>query len=189
MPMNRTFGLMKWLLLGAILLVNAPSSQDAAAPGAPAGKFRLTSTAFENGATIPVQYGCAGSDTSPALSWTDPPAGSKSFALIADDPDAPSGTWVHWVLFDLPASTRQLPEDMPKKAELDGGARHGRNDFRRLGYGGPCPPPGPAHRYFFKLYALDAKVGLKPGATKADLENAMKGHILAEAQIVGRYGR
>lgn len=187
--MNEALQRIGWSLVSAAVIGFASVVSSAAAPGLPAGKFRLSSTAFENGATIPSQYGCAGSDTSPALSWTDPPAGTKSFALIVEDPDAPSGTWVHWVLFDLPASTRQLPKDVPKKAEIEGGARHGQNDFRRLGYGGPCPPPGPAHRYYFKLYALDTNLDLKSGASKADLENAMKGHILAEAQLMGRYGR
>jgi Raf kinase inhibitor-like YbhB/YbcL family protein len=110
-------------------------------------------------------------------------------ALIVDDPDAPMGTWVHWVLYDLPANTRELPEGIAKQEELPSGARQGRNDFRKIGYGGPCPPPGPAHRYFFKLYALDSKTKLKPGATKADLEKAMKGHVLAQAELIGRYQR
>jgi Raf kinase inhibitor-like YbhB/YbcL family protein len=123
------------------------------------------------------------------LAWTDPPAGTKSFSLIVDDPDAPAGTWIHWVLYDLPASATGLPENVPKENELSSGARQGRNDFRRTGYGGPCPPKGPAHRYFFKLYALDAKTNLKPGATKTDLEKAMKGHVLAEAHLIGRYQR
>ena len=109
--------------------------------------------------------------------------------MIVDDPDAPAGVWVHWFIYALPESARQFPENIPEQAEFDSGARHGRNDFRRLGYGGPCPPPGPAHRYFFKLYALNATLGLKPGATKAELENAMKGHILAEAELMARYGR
>jgi Raf kinase inhibitor-like YbhB/YbcL family protein len=177
------------LLLCAFLAACSPVSQNNATPREPAGKFKLTSTAFEAGGAIPRQFTCEGSDISPALRWTDPPAGTKSLALIVDDPDAPAGTWVHWVLYDLPPTARELPENMAKDAELSDGARHGRNDFHRLGYGGPCPPPGPAHRYFFKLYALDAKVGLKPGSSKADLENAMKGHILAEGQLMGRFGR
>jgi Raf kinase inhibitor-like YbhB/YbcL family protein len=187
--MRRSMRQTGWLLICALFASCSPSGQNAATPREPAGELKLTSAAFEAGGTIPRQFTCEGSDISPALMWTDPPVGTRSFALIVDDPDAPSGTWVHWVLFDLPASARQLPQDVPKQAELDSGARHGRNDFRRLGYGGPCPPPGPAHRYFFKLYALDAKMGLEPGATKAHLENAMKGHILAETQIMGRYGR
>ena len=151
--------------------------------------FQLTSTAFAAGGTIPKKFTCDGPDVSPALVWADPPAATKSLALIMDDPDAPVGTWVHWVLYDLPSSVRDLPEAVPKQEELPSGARQGRNDFRKIGYGGPCPPAGPAHRYFFKLYALEAKVNLKPGATKADLEKAMKGHILAQTELMGRYGR
>lgn len=115
--------------------------------------------------------------------------GTQSLALIADDPDAPGGIWVHWVLYDLPGGTRELAEGMPKQPELFGGARQGRNDFRKIGYGGPCPPPGPAHRYFFKLYALNAKLELKAGATKADLEKAMRGKIVAHTELMGHYGR
>ncbi len=106
-----------------------------------------------------------------------------------DDPDAPVGTWVHWVLYDVPADAKELPEAVPKQEQLASGARQGHNDFGKTGYGGPCPPPGKPHRYFFKLYALDAKLNLKAGATKADVERAMKGHILAQAELVGKYGR
>ena len=151
--------------------------------------LKLTSTAFQPGSTIPKKFTCDGPDVSPALAWTEAPAGTASFALIMDDPDAPVGTWVHWVLYDLPANTRELDEGVLKQEELPNGARQGRNDFRKIGYGGPCPPPGPAHRYYFKLYALDSKTNLKPGATKADLEKAMKGHILAQAEWMGRYQR
>jgi Raf kinase inhibitor-like YbhB/YbcL family protein len=126
---------------------------------------------------------------SPALNWSDPPAGTQSFALIADDPDAPVGTWVHWVLYDLPADTRSLAENLPKQEQLSNAARQGRNDFRRIGYGGPCPPPGKPHRYFFKLYALDTKLSLKAGAAKAEVERAVQGHILAQGELMGRYGR
>jgi len=150
----------------------------------------LTTNAFSPGGTIPRKFTCDGPDVSPALKWTDPPAGTQSFALIADDPDAPAGTWVHWVVYDLPATARELPENVPKQEQVpSGGGVQGRNDFRKIGYGGPCPPPGPTHRYFFKLYALDTKLNLKPGATKAEVEKAMKGHALAEAQLMGKYGR
>ena len=114
---------------------------------------------------------------------------AQSFALIADDPDAPVGTWVHWVLFDIPGKTRELPEGVAKQEELADGSRQGRNDFRRIGYGGPCPPPGRPHRYFFKLYALDGKLNLKAGATKAEVEKAMQRHVLAQGELIGRYGR
>jgi Raf kinase inhibitor-like YbhB/YbcL family protein len=153
--------------------------------------FALTSTAFSDGTAIPAKHTCDGADGSPPLAWTDPPARATAFALIADDPDAPRGTWVHWVLFDLPASTTQLPENVGRSdtpAGL-GDAHQGRNDFHKTGYGGPCPPPGPAHRYFFKLYALDAPLGLRAGATKQDVERAMQGHVLGTAQLMGTYAR
>ncbi len=151
--------------------------------------FSPQSTAFKEGADIPRQYTCEGADTSPALSWNEAPPKTQAFALIADDPDAPVGTWVHWVAWNIPAATRQLPENVSKTAELPGGGRQGNNDFRKIGYGGPCPPPGKPHRYFFKLYALDTTLDLKPGATKKDLEQAMKGHVVAEAQLMGKYQR
>ncbi|HVH68180.1 MAG TPA: YbhB/YbcL family Raf kinase inhibitor-like protein [Gemmatimonadales bacterium] len=152
--------------------------------------FSLTSPAFADGAAIPVRHTCDGPDVSPALSWSGAPAGTRSFALIMDDPDAPAGTWVHWVLYNLPASTTELPDSVAKVEALDlGGARQGRNDFRHPGYGGPCPPPGSAHRYFFKLYALDAALELRPGAQKHELEAAIQGHMLAMAQLVGTYAR
>jgi len=151
--------------------------------------FSITSTAFPNGGNIPRKFTCDGADASPELSWTTPPSGTQSLALIADDPDAPVGNWTHWVLYDLPAGTASLPEDVPKSEELPNGARQGRNDFRRIGYGGPCPPPGKPHRYFFRLYALNSKLNLKPGATKADVEKAMEGHVLAKAELMGKYAR
>ncbi len=151
--------------------------------------LKVTSTAFESGSTIPKKFTCDGPDVSPALNWNDPPAGTQSLALIADDPDAPVGTWVHWVLYDLPADARSLPESVPEQEQLANGARQGRNDFGKIGYGGPCPPPGKPHRYFFKLYALDTKLDLKAGATKAGVEKAMQGHILAQGELMGRYGR
>src|SRR5262249_16334726 len=123
------------------------------------------------------------------LAWMDPPSGVKSFALIADDPDAPRGTWVHWVLYDLPADTTGLEEGVPTKETLQNGANQGQNDFGKVGYGGPCPPPGPAHHYHFKLYALADEIHLKAGATKQQLLDAMKGHILAQTELVGTYKR
>jgi Raf kinase inhibitor-like YbhB/YbcL family protein len=151
--------------------------------------IELTSTAFQSGATIPKQYTGDGADRSPPLLWSEPPAGTKSLALICDDPDAPRGTWVHWVLFDLPAKTRELEEGVPTTETLGNGAKQGTTDFGNVGYGGPAPPKGKPHRYFFKLYALDVAVDLPPGATKARLLEAMKGHILAEGRLVGKYGR
>jgi hypothetical protein len=151
--------------------------------------FTLTTNAFENGGNIPKKYTCDGADVSPALSWSEPPAGTQSLALSADDPDAPVGTWVHWVVYDMPATARTLPEGVSKAGEVPGGGKQGVTDFRRPGYGGPCPPPGKPHRYYFRLYALDAKVGLKPGASRRDVDAAMKGRILASAELMGRYGR
>jgi len=151
--------------------------------------FSVTSPSFQNGGNIPKKFTCDGADVSPELHWTSLPAGTQSLALIADDPDAPVGTWTHWVLFDLPAQTTSLPENVPKVDELPSGGRQGRNDFRKIGYGGPCPPPGKPHRYFFKLYALDKKLDLKPGASKQDVEQAIQGHILGQAELMGRYQR
>ncbi len=151
--------------------------------------FAISSTGFQSGAEIPRKFTCDGADVSPELFWVNPPSGTQSFALIADDPDAPVGTWTHWVLFDLPAQTASLPEGIPKVDEVPGGGRQGRNDFRKIGYGGPCPPPGKPHRYFFKLYALDRILNLKAGASKQELEQAMQGHILGKAELMGTYRR
>lgn len=148
----------------------------------------LTSTAFQDGEAIPSKYTCDGQDVSPLLAWSAPPNGTKSFALIHDDPDAPMGTWVHWVVYNLPASVRQLPEAFPADQERPDGTRQGRTDFGRIGYGGPCPPSG-THRYVFKLYALDTVLSLAPGATKVAVEAAMQGYILAQAQLIGTYRR
>ena len=151
--------------------------------------IELTSTAFHAGATIPKQYTGDGPDRSPPLHWSEPPAGTKSLAVICADPDAPRGTWVHWVLFNVPAQTRALEEAVPTTELLGTGARQGKNDFGKIGYGGPAPPKGKPHRYFFKLYALDILLDLLPGATKAQLESAMKGRILAVGELMGTYGR
>jgi Raf kinase inhibitor-like YbhB/YbcL family protein len=149
----------------------------------------ITSTAFSEGQPIPAKYSCEGSDASPPLKWTNAPANTKSFALIADDPDAPMGIWVHWVLYDLPPNTTGLPEDVAKTQFTSGNAKQGLNTWPRLGYGGPCPPPGKPHRYFFKIYALNTMLDLKPGATKKDLLKAMEGHVLAQGQLMGTYQR
>lgn len=149
--------------------------------------FLVSTTAFQDGGLISKKFTCDGPDISPALVWTESPAGTKSFALIMDDPDALAGTWVHWVLYDLPGDARKLAEGVAKDLRLPEGSRQGRNDFGKIGYNGPCPPKGGPHRYFLKLYALDRKIKLKAGATKAELERAMKGHILAEAEVVGRF--
>src|SRR5467141_2000459 len=152
--------------------------------------FTLTSTAFTDGAAIPVKHTCDGGDVSPPLAWSGAPAGTRCFVLVADDPDAPAGSWVHWVVYNVPAAVSELPENVAKVETRDlGGARQGRNDFRRPGYGGPCPPPGPAHRYLFTLYALDAPLTLKAGAQRKDVETAMEGHVLGSAQLLGTYAR
>lgn len=151
--------------------------------------FEITSPAFAAGQTVPKQHTCDGVDASPELAWKNAPAGTKAFALIADDPDAPAGTWVHWVLFNVPPETRMLREGVEKQATLASGAAQGKNDFGKFGYNGPCPPPGKPHRYFFKLYALDGKLDSKAGASKADLERAMKGHVLGQAELMGKFGR
>jgi len=148
----------------------------------------IKSPAFVPGGKIPGKYTCDGMDISPPLTWTSGPEGTKTFALICDDPDAPMGTWVHWVLFNLPADITEFRENVPPERELESGAKQGMNDFRKIGYGGPCPPGG-VHRYFFKLYALDKKIDLEAGATKEELLKAMEGHILAEGQLMGRYER
>ncbi len=150
--------------------------------------MKITSNAFKEGEIIPLKYGCDGPDISPALAWTGVPDSTKSLALIMDDPDAPAGTWVHWVIFNIPPDTTGLPENFPTTKEFPSGIRQGINDFHRYGYGGPCPP-GEIHRYFFKLYALDTMLDLPPGASKAQLLTAMNGHILATAQLMGRYQR
>lgn len=151
-------------------------------------EITLRSPAFEEGGMIPRQYTCDGQDISPPLAWDSIPEGTKSLALICDDPDAPRGDWVHWVMFNVPAEARLLPENVPTQKELPNGALQGSNDFRRIGYGGPCPPGG-THRYFFKLYALDTLLKLNAGAGKADVLKAMEGHILGQGQLMGKYKR
>jgi Raf kinase inhibitor-like YbhB/YbcL family protein len=151
--------------------------------------FELSSTAFAPGQAIPKQHTCDGADRSPPLRWQDAPAAAKSFALVADDPDAPAGTWTHWVLYDLPASVAELPEAVPPDATIPSGGKQGLNDFRKTGYGGPCPPPGKPHRYFFRLYALDAPTGLDPRAKKDQVQHAIEGHVLARTELMGTYQR
>lgn len=151
-------------------------------------KLTVTSKAFAEGGIIPSKYTCDGANISPPIAWSGMPERTKSLALISDDPDAPRGTWVHWVIYDIPANTNELPEHVPTVKTLPNGAKQGTNDFHRIGYGGPCPPSG-THRYYFKLYALDTKIDLEPGATKEELVRAMQGHILAEGQLMGKYSR
>jgi Raf kinase inhibitor-like YbhB/YbcL family protein len=151
--------------------------------------FELHSPAFSPGGEIPVMHTCDGLDVSPPLGWSDPPANTKSLALVVDDPDAPAGTWVHWALYGMPATLRALREGVATGNTVAGIGTQGLNDFRKVGYGGPCPPRGPAHRYVFTLYALDVELRLPARRTKTDLVKAMAGHVLAQAELVGRYKR
>mgnify|MGYP005855565883 CR=1 FL=1 len=175
----------------ALALLWTAACAPAKTPAAPAGEapsIALTSPAFAPGESIPPKYTCDGQDLSPPLEWDNVPEGARSFVLIMDDPDAPAGAWVHWVLYDLPAERRSLPEGVPANDELAGGGRHGRNSWRRSGYGGPCPPAG-THRDFFRVYALDARLDLEPGATARAVQEAMGGHVLAWGELMGRYTR
>lgn len=149
----------------------------------------MKSPVFKDGELMSPKYTCKGEDVSPPLSWEGAPAGTKSFALICDDPDAPFMTWVHWVIYDIPADVTELYGGIPKEDMLPDGTKQGRNDFRKVGYGGPCPPPGGPHRYFFKLYALDKMLNLEAGLDKKALLRAMEGHILEETQIIGKFKR
>jgi len=195
--------------LGVLLLTGGCGRQGQAEPAtrpaggpvqpAPLGQgteakkvaWTLSSSAFKDGARIPRKYTCDGEDVSPALSWTAPAAKTAELALICDDPDAPRGTFTHWVLYALPASAASLPENVAKTETLPklGGAKQGKNSAGRIGYMGPCPPSGPAHHYHFMLYALEEKVDPKPGATAKDLRKAMEGHVLGQTELVGLYGR
>jgi len=178
-----------FIVLLMLSMVSAcKEEKQAGTEGGDAVKLEIRSSAFENGGDIPSRYTCDGEDISPPLSWSGGKEGTKSFTLISDDPDAPAGTWVHWVIFNMPPGTRELKEDMPADKVLANGARQGINDSRRIGYSGPCPPGG-THRYYFKLYALDTMLELAHGATKKQLLKAMQNHILAEAQLMGKYAR
>ncbi|HEY6292956.1 MAG TPA: YbhB/YbcL family Raf kinase inhibitor-like protein [Terriglobia bacterium] len=150
--------------------------------------FSLTPLSFQANGDISARFTCSGQNLSPALTWSDPPAGTQSFVLITDDPDAPGGVFTHWVIYDLPSSLRHLPEGVPHTRDPEGG-RQGSNDFEQTGYSGPCPPPGKYHRYFFRLYALDKRLDLRAGAPKDQVEDAMKGHVLAQADVMGRFKR
>jgi len=180
------------LFLVAALLgcfVTAGCSQEPKSATGHVATIKLTSAAFADGQPIPVKYTGDALDISPPLAWTNAPAAAKSYALIADDPDAPAGSWVHWVIYDLPPSTKSLGEDQSKVSQFKNGAKQGLNDFKKTGYNGPAPPPGKAHRYYFKLYALDKASGLPVNATKADLFKAMDGHLLGKGELMGTYQR
>jgi hypothetical protein len=151
-------------------------------------EIKVTSVAFQQGQPIPRHYTCAGVNISPPLEWSGVPKTAKTIAIVADDPDAPAGTWVHWVLYNLPADNIGLVENVPVSETLKAGGFQGKNDFGKIGYGGPCHPSG-THRYFFKLYAVDAELPLKAGATRAELEKALEGHVLGQGQLMGTYAK
>ncbi len=150
--------------------------------------MEIISSSFDEGTMIPKKYTCDAIDISPPLKWSKIPDGTKTFAIICDDPDAPMGTWVHWVIYNLPVNINELSEDVPSLEILPNGAKQGRNDFGKIGYGGPCPPGG-THRYYFKVYALTEELNVEAGISKSELLKAMEGHILSEGQLMGRYKR
>lgn len=155
--------------------------------GSSTAQIQLTSAAFTDGEKIPVRFTCEGDDISPPLEWSGAPVEARSFALIVEDPDAPRGTWIHWVLYNLPGDAVELAQAVPTLPEIPSGARHGRNTAGDMAYAGPCPPPGPPHRYFFRIYALEILLALQPGATRPELEQAMDQHILAQGTLMGTY--
>ena len=175
------------ILFIGLLAVRAYAQSDGVVT-AEAGKVLVMSAAFKDGEMMAAAYTCDGENISPPVSWLGIPGGAKSVALICDDPDASPNTWVHWVVFNIPPEVRELPENILNTDILPNGAIQGMNDFRKVGYNGPCPPSG-VHRYFFKVYALDVMLSLKPGATKKDIEWAMRGHVLARGELVGKYKR
>ncbi len=151
--------------------------------------FELRSSAFSAGEAIPDRYTCAGADVSPPLEWANAPEETREFALVCEDPDAPGGTFTHWVLYSIPADRNQLPEDVPAESELPWGGVQGRNDFGNFGYGGPCPPIGEEHRYFFRLYALDRELDIPPGASRNQLLREIEDQALARAGLQGTFTR
>jgi Raf kinase inhibitor-like YbhB/YbcL family protein len=199
--MRKSAGKFSLLLLASLLLLscrggtpsNSSDSNNAnpsvtPTPGEKRGEIKVTSKAFQEGGMIPKEYTCDGANVSPPLAWDSVPERTKTFALIADDPDAPGKTWVHWVVFNLPSNAKELSGNVAAQDALAGGGKQGTSDFRKVGYGGPCPPGG-AHRYYFKLYALDTELALDSSATKEQLLRAMEGHVLAEGQLMGKYQR
>lgn len=151
--------------------------------------LELTSRAFKSGATIPTRHSCEGENISPPLTWRGVPREAKSLVLICDDPDAPNGVWSHWVLYEIPMEVSELPEGAPSEPRLSWGGMQGRNDFGNAKYEGPCPPPGPAHHYYFRLYALDQSLNLPSGATRAQVLDRIQGHIVASTELLGLYAR
>lgn len=177
---------------------NHPPAEGAAANTArapeestmtPLTAIQISSSAFAPGSAIPQVHACDGKDASPPLAWGMGPEGTRAWALLVEDPDAPGKTWVHWVLYNLPVSVRSLGPGLPGSGDLANGARQGTNDFGKLGYGGPCPPPGGPHRYYFRIYALDAPLNLPPGARRDAVAQAMEGHVLGQGELMGTYAR
>ncbi len=178
-------------LLAAVIAACGGGSEpiDPRSIGSVAGDFTLTSSAFETGGRIPARHTCDGEDRSPPLSWSNPPEGTDSYVLIVDDPDAPGGNFVHWILTDIPGDTSGLNEGLPKAGSILSGQLQPRNDFGNAGYDGPCPPPGAPHGYRFFLYALDGPSGITPQASKSKVVTSIEGHVLARAELSGTYGR
>jgi Raf kinase inhibitor-like YbhB/YbcL family protein len=176
------------LLAGCLGVQTNMGREPPAAPANGGDGMKISSTALAEAGMIPRRYTCDAENVSPPVEWSGVPAGAQTLALIVDDPDASAGTWIHWVVYDLPVGSAGLPEGIKGEATVPGGGVQGTNSFRQIGYGGPCPPNG-THRYYFRVYALDASLGLKPGATARELQAAMKGHVLAEAALMGKYQR
>ncbi len=189
MKWRRNFGYFVFVLLCFNSNLWSDETQKIGNRDMETSRLTISSTAFKSGSPIPKKYTGDGADVSPPLSWDGVPEGTKSLALISDDPDAPVGTWVHWVIFNIPPTEKGLPEGVPKQNNLPNGAKQGVNDFRKIGYNGPAPPPGKPHRYYFKLYALDIVLDLPAGIKKSDLLKAMEGHILSSAEYMGTYQR
>lgn len=173
------------LMILFLVLGGALTGQDVKRPDS----LALRSAAFSDGGTVPLMYTCKGKDISPPMSWINVPQQAQSLALTCLDPDAPGGRWVHWVVYGILPVMTELRENRPRKDFITGGACQGKNDFGRLGWGGPCPPPGPEHHYVFTLYALDANLELKPGLTLDQVNAAIKGHVVAEARLTGLFRR
>ena len=168
-------------------MLTASCSKDVKA--SPPPTLHVVSGAFTDGETIPAVYTCDGANISPAIKWSTPPKSTLSMAVVVDDPDAPSGDFTHWIVYDIPPDIHRLPEHVPGNATLSSGSHQAQNDFEHIGYGGPCPPSGPAHHYHFHVYALDTRLTLPDNAARADVDAAVKGHILAQGELVGTYGR
>jgi len=180
------YNIVKGLLVVSMLLVTVSCRSASKSGSAP---LIISSPSFETGETIPPRQTCIGEDVSPPLNWTGGLDKVVSYAIICEDPDAPGGTWIHWVIFDIPMQTTSLPEGVSDTPQLEDGSKQGINDFKKLGYGGPCPPPGKPHRYYFRLYGLDQLTGLEPGSTADELKDRMRGHIVAQGELMGVFGR